>query len=73
MVPFAVFAPDQAAVDTGVTVNVDNVVPRTERSYGPIKALSTSGDALTARCQGAKSFRGPNGTIETFAGDATKL
>jgi hypothetical protein len=73
MIPFANFAPDQPPVDSTVTGFVDNVVPRTVQSYGPIKALSTTGDALTARCQGARSFRSPAGVIETFAGDAGKL
>lgn len=72
MIKFAAYAPDRPLLESAYTGYVNNVVPLAE-SYGPIQALVTTGNALTARCQGAASFRGEDGTIVTFAGDATKL
>jgi len=73
MIPFAEFAPDQPRLDSGASGHVSNVVPLTAQSYGPLPALAPVGTALDARCQGAASFRGPDGTILNVAGDATKL
>ncbi|MGH6894741.1 MAG: hypothetical protein ACREEP_21050 [Dongiaceae bacterium] len=73
MIPFAEFAPDQPRLESGASGHVLNVVPLTAQSYGPLPALTPIGDALNARCQGAASFRGPDGTIFNVAGDATKL
>lgn len=73
IIPFPQFSPDRAALEGGIAPYVNNVRPKNERGYGPLRSLSTTGDALTARCQGARSYRGTDGTIETFAGDATKL
>jgi hypothetical protein len=74
IVPFAIYASDRPALSSaGTTPYVNNVVTQTDESYGPIKAPVRSGNALTARAQGARSFRGTNGTIETFVGDATNL
>jgi hypothetical protein len=73
MIPFSEFAPDQPRLDSGASGHVLNVVPLTAQSYGPLPALAPVGTALNARCQGAASFRGPDGTILNVAGDATKL
>lgn len=73
MIPFAEFAPDQPRLESGASGHVLNVVPLTAQSYGPLPALAPVGTALNARCQGAASFRGPDGTILNVAGDATKL
>lgn len=74
MVPIAEFAPDQPPIETGTSGYVDCVTPRTKASYGPLPALVAVGNALTARCQGAISFRGASGgSVVNFAGDATKL
>jgi hypothetical protein len=72
LIPFAVYAPDRPVLESQTTGYVNNVLPLGE-SYGPIKAVVTAGSSLTARCQGAASFRGEDGTIVTFSGDATKL
>lgn len=72
MIPFAEYAPDRATLESSTTGYVNNVIPLSG-SYGPIKDLSLLGNALDARCQGAASFRGEDGTIVTFAGTATKL
>jgi hypothetical protein len=73
MIPFAEFAPDQPRLDSGASGHVLNVVPATPQSYGPLPALAPIGNALDLRCQGAASFRGPDGTILNVAGDAAKL
>jgi hypothetical protein len=73
MIPFAEFAPDQPGLDSGASGHVLNVVPLTAQSYGPLPALAPVGTALSARCQGAASFRGPDGSILNVAGDAAKL
>jgi hypothetical protein len=41
--------------------------------YRPFKALASTSDALTARCQGAAWFRASDGSTFTFAGDETNL
>lgn len=73
MIPFAEFAPDQPRLESGASGHVLNVVPLTVQSYGPLPALAPIGGALDGRCQGAASFRGPDGTILNVAGDAAKL
>lgn len=73
MIPFSEFAPDQPRLESGASGHVLNVVPATPQSYGPLPALAPIGNALAARCQGAASFRGPDGTILNVAGDAGKL
>src|SRR5690606_4657678 len=42
-------------------------------AYKPLYSLSTSGDALDARCQGAFAGRDADGNTIIYAGDATKL
>lgn len=72
MIKFAEYAPDRPTLESPMTGYVNNVIPLAE-SYGPIKSLSTVGNTITERCQGAASFRGEDGTIVTFAGTATAL
>ena len=69
----AEFAPDQPSLDSGATGYVNNVIPVSRLSYGPIGSLTASGNALTDRCQGAASFRGTVGTIFNTAGDLGNL
>ncbi len=73
MLAVAEFAPDQPPLETGATGYVNNVFPVTRKSYGPIGTLTAVSNALTARCQGAASFRGADRSVNNFAGDATKL
>lgn len=73
MLPVAAFAPDASPLGSGVSGFVNNVIPLTPQSYGPIKTLTAVSNALTARCQGAASFRGADRSVTNFAGDATKL
>lgn len=69
----AEWAPDQPTLDSGTTEYVNNVIPITARSYGPIGSLTAAGNALTDRCQGAASFRGTAGTVFNTAGDLGNL
>jgi len=75
MINFGEYAPDQPALDAGGAFSTvaKNIIPLTKGSYGPVGALSTVSDALSARCQGAASFQDYAGNTFTFAGDATKL
>lgn len=53
---------------------VNNVIPRTVESYGPMPELAAfSSNALDAPCQGAASLFGLDGSGNIFAGNATKL
>jgi len=70
-IPFAEYLPDRPDLGSG-TRYANNVIPAAE-SYRPLSALSAVSDALTARCQGALSVIADDGTVSTFAGDATKL
>ena len=71
-VPFAEWLPDLPDhVNPGAT-EAKNVFPAVN-SYRPWQSLSTVTTALTARCQGAQSFKSDSGVVTTFAGDATKL
>lgn len=73
MIQFAQWMPDQPALNGQGIVDVSNVFPLTQASYSPIAALQEQGNALTARAQGAGTFRGVAGGIINTAGDATKL
>lgn len=68
---FPEWAPD--APDLGATAREALGVIPGEDGYRPFKALATTTNALTARCQGAAWFRAPDNTTKNFAGDATKL
>ncbi len=71
MIPLAEWAPDQPALGPYAQI-ASGVVPE-EAGYRPLKSLSTTTNALTARCQGAAWFRASDGSTANFAGDATKL
>jgi hypothetical protein len=73
MMQFAQWTPDQPAFEGPGVQDVTNVFPLTKSSYSPIASLLEQGGALTARCQGAGTFRGIAGSIVNFAGDATTL
>lgn len=71
MIPFGEWLPDLPALENPGALEALNVFPLTQTSYGAIQALVEQGDALTARCQGAFTFRGIDGTILNTAFDAT--
>lgn len=70
---FAEYAPDQAPL-ADASGFVQNVLPRTPGSYGPVYALEEQGNSISAYCRGADAFRGTvDGTAVNFAGDETHL
>lgn len=71
MLPFTEWAPDQPAL-SDFAREASGVIAE-KAGYRPFKALSTTTNALTARCQGARWFRATDGSTASFAGDATKL
>lgn len=71
--PVAPYRPDSPRYNSGASGLARNCLPLTDQSYGPLPSLVEQGNALTARCQGASAFRGEDGTVVNFAGDATKL
>lgn len=73
MIEFSEFAPDQPAYQSSVSPLVQNVLPETARSYGPMPSLQAYSGALGARAQGAMFVRAADATANGFAGDATKL
>ena len=73
LVEFGTYLPDRPVVGTAGASVARNVVPHTDRSYGPFRSLGSSSNALTARCQGAIAVRASDGAIHHFAGDAAKL
>lgn len=72
MIKLAPWTPDQPAFEGPGVVDVTNVLPIGDESYGPIASLIEQANALGSRCQGAGTFRGIGGTIVNFAFDATK-
>ncbi len=72
IIPFAEWRPDMPALSQWAREAL-NVVSA-EESYVPLNALqAASANALGARAQGAAWFRGTDGGVKMFAGDATKL
>jgi len=72
LIPFGEHLPDLPPRDNPGALTASGVVPW-PGAYRPWKALATTTNALTARCQGAASFRDLSGGTHNFAGDATKL
>ena len=73
-IPFAEWLPDQMSLESPGGDKAMNVIPVTQRTYGPINDLSESFNALGTACLGAGSFRGEtNGAVLNVAGTATKL
>lgn len=70
--PFGRLAADLPDLGNPGMPKADNCV-WSDGVYKPLLALSTSGDALGARCQGAFAGRDADGNTVIYAGDATKL
>lgn len=77
IIPVAQYAPDQPDLpgDGTRSARISNVLPRTERSYGPFPSLSafSTGANPTARVQGAYACQDASGNVNLFAADASKL
>jgi hypothetical protein len=73
ILPVGEWLPDQADFGNKGSTVIQNVVPRTKDSYGPMPTPVVYSGALTARCQGSYSFVDSTEAPHVFAGDATKL
>ncbi len=71
VIPFAEWRPDMPALSRWAR-EATNVVSA-EEGYVPLNSLATVSSALSARAQGAAWFRGTDGGVKMFAGDAAKL
>ncbi len=71
--PFNDWMPDQGVYNSPGSTVVKNAVPQTSGSYAPLPSLSAVSVALANRVQGAQAFKNDDGTVYTFAGDATDL
>lgn len=66
------YCPDQPEFDSGISISVQNVVPLTEHSYGPLSDyVAYTADALPLKPQGAYGGADPDGNVSVFVGTAT--
>lgn len=72
MLKFPPWEPDKSEFDTPALMDATGVVPSTT-GYKPFPSFNPVTSAITARCQGAFTARGLQGTIYNVAGDANKL
>jgi hypothetical protein len=73
MLEFSEFLPDQPDYTNPGANDAKNVLPLTNKSYAPLRALSSNSDALDNRPQGAAAFVNAAGVPFTFAGDLENL
>jgi hypothetical protein len=71
-VPFGAWAPDQAAVDAGVTLTATNVFAQAT-GYGPVPSPVAVSQPLPGPCLGAIAVQTVNQGWVVYAGTATKL
>lgn len=69
----AEWAPDLPTYNPKFSTNVNNVIPRTPLSYGPISMPQVFSGALGGKCQGASFCIDNPGNVYGFAGTATDL
>jgi len=72
MIPFGQWLPDMPDLENPGVIIALNVVP-TAGGYAPFQGPNTLTNALTARCQGAATFRQVDGESFSFAGDINTL
>ena len=72
-IPFGEWLPDQPDFNNPGAATIQNVIPRTKDSYGPMPTPQVYSGALTARCQGSFAYLDDSQAAHVFAGDATKL
>lgn len=72
MIPFGLFHPDVAGINTPVCIEARNVFP-TEIGFGPIKGPVAASAALPADCFGASVIFRSTGASSQFAGTAAAL
>lgn len=71
IIQYGPWLPDQARFGNNC-VTATNVYS-TAKGYGPFADADAIGDALPADCVGAFAYKTVAGTVETFAGNATKI
>lgn len=69
---FGEFKPDLSDLDTGVSRNITNVVPRGD-GYGPFPDFTAFSKPLPDVCRGFFYARNADGSVTIFAGTATNL
>ena len=69
---FGEWLPDAESLNNPGTQNIKNVLPDSN-GYIPFAAPVVYSNALDSKCLGAGSYRGSDGTVFNFAGDAAKL
>lgn len=73
LLKFETWAPDLSAIDTPVSTNVSNVLPRAD-GYGPVPSWQPFTQPLGAPCRGALFARSPiDGSVIAFAATAGDL
>lgn len=72
MINFSPWLPDIADFNTNASSDALNVIPCTT-GFKPFPTATVVTSAITARVQGAATFRAASGTIYNFCGDAIKL
>lgn len=73
-VPFGPWTPDLPETGSEGLVVCRNAIPYTRRHYVCARAVAAFSDnALDARCQGAIGMQSKDGTVNIFAGNASKL
>ena len=69
---FGPWEPDRSNIDVPHLRTAKNCLPAGDH-YHPLKALSATTDALTARCFGVAAIRDIDNAAHMYAGDETKL
>jgi len=72
LVKFGSWAPDVSDINTGVSANILNVVPRAD-GYGPFPDFQAFTQALPSQCRGFFFARNADSSIAIFAGTASDL
>lgn len=72
-IPFGEWAPDQPDYKNPGSSNIRNVIPLTEGSYGPMKALQPFSGALASACIGGQFVRDNAGNVSGFAATTTRI
>jgi len=70
--PFGVFAPDLADLDTSTTASILNCTPRGD-GYGPFQDFAAFTAGLPDVCRGYFIARNNDGSVTCFAGTSTNL
>jgi hypothetical protein len=72
ILPFGEFKPDVSDYQGQHTKNIMNVMPKGD-GYGPVASLAAATSGLAGACRGYFYARKNDGSIQVFAGTATKL